>query len=408
MNGSKIKTFIFASIITFFTISLIIYPQAALEASLRGLKMWWEVVFPSLLPFFIVSELLIGFGVVAFIGVLFEPLMRPIFKVPGVGGFVLAMGMASGYPSGAKLTARLRQEKQISAIEAERLVSFTNSSNPLFIFGAIAVGFFHNPKIGILLALAHYLGNITVGVIMRFHEYSHPVDENKNNSSKKLTIRHAFDALHETRVKNSKPLGKMLGDAVSSSVQTLLMIGGFIIIFSVLNNILALVQITDIIATFVTIFLVLLSFSTDLSIPLISGFFEITLGAKLTSEVTTASLKEQVILTSFFLAFCGLSVHAQVASILAETDIRFKPFFFARIIHAFIAGIYAYLLWSPLNEKLGGFEEEGDSPVFAPLKDLTWIEKVYETITIYGPFITLLFLWIYTWILYRNWRPNMK
>ena len=34
--------------------------------------MWWEVVFPSLLPFFILSELLIGFGVVKFVGLLLE------------------------------------------------------------------------------------------------------------------------------------------------------------------------------------------------------------------------------------------------------------------------------------------------------------------------------------------------
>ena len=83
--------------------------------------MWWEIVFPSLLPFFIVSEMLIGFGVVRFIGVMLEPLMRPLFRVPGVGGFVWAMGMASGFPAGAKLTARLRQEEQISKLKQNDL-----------------------------------------------------------------------------------------------------------------------------------------------------------------------------------------------------------------------------------------------------------------------------------------------
>lgn len=126
----------------FLTATVITHPQASLQASKNGLAMWWEVVFPSLLPFFILSELLISFGIVRFVGVLLEPFMRPIFRVPGVGGFVLAMGMASGFPSGAKLTTRLRQERQLTRIEAERLVSFTNSSNPLFIFGAVAVGFF--------------------------------------------------------------------------------------------------------------------------------------------------------------------------------------------------------------------------------------------------------------------------
>ena len=72
-------------------------PQAALLASIRGLNIWWEVVFPSLLPFFIIAELLISIGVVKFIGVILEPLMRPLFRVPGIGGFVWAMGMASGF-----------------------------------------------------------------------------------------------------------------------------------------------------------------------------------------------------------------------------------------------------------------------------------------------------------------------
>ncbi|MGE0995101.1 sporulation integral membrane protein YlbJ, partial [Bacillus sp. GMa5/2] len=65
----------------FLTFSLVLHPQAALQASIRGLNIWWEVVFPSLLPFFIIAELLISIGVVKFIGVILEPLMRPLFRV---------------------------------------------------------------------------------------------------------------------------------------------------------------------------------------------------------------------------------------------------------------------------------------------------------------------------------------
>ncbi|WP_096154749.1 MULTISPECIES: sporulation integral membrane protein YlbJ [Bacillus] len=406
MDLSKLRTIIFAFIITFLTVSLILFPKVALEASIRGLKMWWEVVFPSLLPFFIISELLIAFGVVAFIGVLFEPLMRPIFRVPGVGGFVLAMGMASGYPSGAKLTARLRQEKQITKIEAERLVSFTNSSNPLFIFGAISIGFFHNPKIGIILAMAHYLGNILVGVAMRFHggkEKESLQQEGKSSKQVKSSLKEAFRQLHRTRIKNNKPFGKLLGDAVSSSVQTLLMIGGFIILFSVLNNILTLVNVTALIAGLVSVLLSIFHLSKDFSLPLISGIFEITLGAKLTSEVTGVGLKEQVIVTSFFLAFCGFSVQAQVASILAETDIRFTPFFLARILHAFFAATLAYILWEPLNKKLSGFHDSSvDVPVFSPFIEKGFIEKTMDTLATIGPPLTLLFLTIYILITFTD------
>ena len=146
MLRSKLKTIIFALSATSLALSIIAFPQESVSASIRGLDTWLEIVFPSLLPFFIVSELLIGFGVVKFIGILLEPLMRPLFRVPGVGGFAWAMGMASGNPAGAKISSRLRQEGQVTKTEAERLVAFTNSSNPLFIFGAVSSWIFFQCK----------------------------------------------------------------------------------------------------------------------------------------------------------------------------------------------------------------------------------------------------------------------
>ena len=399
MKSSKLKTIILAISATLLAIGLISFPQASFQASLRGLNMWLEIVFPSLLPFFIVSEMLIGFGVVKFIGVLLEPLMRPLFRVPGVGGFVWAMGMASGYPAGAKLTARLRQEQQLTAIEAERLVSFTNSSNPLFIFGAISVGFFNNPNLGIIFALSHYLGNICVGIIMRFHGKN--VKVTKRESQTQSTLREAFRALHRTRINDRRPLGKLLGDAVTSSIQTLLMIGGFIILFSVFNKLLALVNITDVAAKGFSYFLTLFQLPTQLSIPLISGLFEITLGGQMTSQVAQANLLQQVIITSFILAFSGFSVQAQVASILADTDIRFKPFFVARLFHGFFAAFFSYLLWEPLYLNLQTSDQQNtDIPVFNYVKTTsTWLNDSWQFLLKYGAIFTIISLTLYVLIL---------
>ncbi|WP_369404742.1 nucleoside recognition domain-containing protein [Piscibacillus salipiscarius] len=160
---NKIRTIFYSMSTIFLAFAVITFPDESLEASIRGLNLWFEIVFPSLLPFFIIAELLLAFGVVKVIGMVLEPLMRPLFNIPGSGGVVLGMGLASGYPSGAKITARLRQEDVLTKTEAERLVSFTNASNPLFIFGAISIGFFHDPKTGLLLAASHYVGAILVG-----------------------------------------------------------------------------------------------------------------------------------------------------------------------------------------------------------------------------------------------------
>lgn len=397
MFRSKLKTLFLAFSGTILAASLIFYPEESLQASIRGLNMWWEIVFPSLLPFFIVSELLIGFGVVKFIGVLLEPLMRPLFRVPGVGGFVWAMGLASGYPAGAKFTARLRQEGQLTRIEAERLVSFTNSSNPLFIFGAISVGFFNNEQLGILLALSHYLGNLSVGLIMRF--YGKKEQHEEIIIKRKIPIKSALKELHRTRIKDNRPIGKLLGDAVMSSIQTLLMIGGFIILFSVINKLLYHLHITSLLAEVVELILSIFHLPDLLSIPLISGLFEITLGSQMTSQTdAAATLLQQAIITSFILAFSGFSVQAQVASILAQTDIRFHPFFFARLLHGCFAGIYAFLLWKPVYLRISQFEQPSHAiPVF--WQNSSWITSCFRFISEFGPLFTIVLLMIYTFLL---------
>ncbi|MYL33027.1 sporulation integral membrane protein YlbJ [Pontibacillus yanchengensis] len=399
MMKSQIKSIVLACMALFIASALIRYPDQSFEASIRGLNMWWEIVFPSLLPFFITAELLIGFGVVRFIGLLCEPIMRPIFKVPGVGSFVWAMGMASGYPSGAKLTARLRQERQLSQIEAERLVSFTNASNPLFIFGAISVGFFHNPTLGVLLAVSHYVGNALVGICMRF--YGKSATETLERYRPTFSIRRALQSLHETRINDGRPFGKLFGDAVLTSIQTLLMIGGFIIIFSVFNKLLFLVGITPILASFLSIFFNMLSFPSELSIPFISGLFEITLGSQLTSQAERTTLLQQVICVSFILAFNGFSVQAQVASILSETDIRFAPYFFARLLHGVFAAILAFLLFKPLYVDRQAFEHH-EAPVFLPKDTPSFWYDCFLWLTHYGPLITFLSLGLGVLILFRR------
>ncbi|MEK3887081.1 sporulation integral membrane protein YlbJ [Bacillus sp. FSL K6-3431] len=404
MKLSIIKTFFLALVVTIMAFSMILLPKESFEASIRGLNMWWEIVFPSLFPFFVISELLIGFGVVRFLGVLLEPFMRPLFRVPGVGGFAWAMGMATGFPAGAKLTSHLRMEGHLTRIEAERLVSFTNSSSPLFIFGAVSIGFFQNPRLGFLLAFAHYLGNFFVGITMRYYGSSKTKKGIKRASSRTLFVQ-ALAALHHTRIKNNKPLGKLLGDAVISSIHTLLMIGGFIILFSVINKILFHLHITSILAKLMGFVLGFFQLPAELSTSLIAGLFEITLGSQMSSEVHAASMMAQVIVVSFILGFSGFSVQAQVASIIAQTDIRFKPFFFARILHGLLAGFFAFVLWKLIPKTFYLVTEDQAVPAIVFLHD-TWWANIFHFFAKSGPLITIFSLLIYIFIYFSKTKKT--
>lgn len=398
MLNQKFKTFILAVMTLFFTFSLISFPDQTLEASIRGLNMWWEVVFPSLLPFFITAELLLAFGIVRFVGVLFEPIMRPLFNVPGVGSFAWLMGMASGYPTGAKITVRLREDKQISRIEAERLVSFTNASSPLFIFGAVSVGFFHDAKLGILLAVSHYLGNTLVGICMRFHGRSQTksVSHQKNQA---FSFTRAFNEMHQMRVSDQRPFGQILGDAVINSIKTLVMVGGFIILFSVIIKLLYLTHITTFIARLFEYLLYLINFPIELAVPLLSGFFEITTGIQLISQVNVDSMLATIIVASFILGFNGFSVQAQVGSILAKTDIRFFPYFISRLLHGLFASSLTMLLYQPLYINRQAFKFK-DIPVTGTADSVSTTLLVH--LSYYGPIVTIITLGIGALILYKR------
>jgi len=398
----KSKTIILAGLTAFFAFSLLFFTDQAFEASIRGLNIWWEVVFPSLLPFFITAELLIAFGVVRFVGVLFEPIMRPLFNVPGAGSFGWIMGMASGYPTGAKIAARLREDDQLTQAEAERLVSFTNSSSPLFIIGAVSIGFFHDAQLGILLAAAHYSGNALVGFCMRFYKKN---DRKKDQrigeiANSKMSIVRAFREMHRTRIRDKRPLGEVLGDAVINSIQTLVMIGGFIILFSVITKLFHLVGISPIIAGMLQHIMALISLPAELASPFFSGLFEISIGAQMISQISTDTLLQKALIVSFILGFNGFSVQAQVASILAKTDISFAPYFFARFLHGLFASILTVFLYFPLylNKQTFGCD---DIPVLQETNASIWLD-ILNNLSQIGPAVTILTLGAGVIIIYKR------
>jgi sporulation integral membrane protein YlbJ len=275
--------------------------------------------------------------------------MRPIFNVPGVGAFALSMGLASGYPMDAVITSKFRKNQLCTAVEAERLLSFTNTADPLFMFGAVAVGMFGMPELGATIALAHYLSSFMVGVIFRYHGLSRDNHlDDSVNAAGNIVVR-AFRALYNARQEDKRSLGQLLGDAVKASMNTILLIGGFIILFSVLIRIVSVVGLTDILNGAFGYMLTMVGFNTSLAPALVSGLFEIDLGAMAASQAE-APIIEKVAVASAIVAWSGLSVHGQVASIVIESGIRMGPYIFGRLLHAILAAILTVLLMGPARE----------------------------------------------------------
>ncbi|MCG7385260.1 sporulation integral membrane protein YlbJ [Paenibacillus sp. ACRRY] len=355
---------------------MVLFPAETWHASVRGLSIWWDVLFPSLFPFLVLSELLLGFGIVHFLGTLLNPLMRPLFRVPGSGGFVFAVSCASGYPTGAKLTAQLWDQKLVTREEGERLVAFTTSSDPIFMIGAVSVGFFHNVAVAPVLVTSHYAAAFIVGMLMRFHgraaSSSSPSSTPSSSSEKQRRSRliQAIHAMHEARMADGRAFGELLRQAVSSSLRLIIIVGGLVVFFSVMMELLVQTGSLGLLYQMTEQLLAFMNLPPALSQGLVGGLFEVTLGAKEAGGAGTAiPLVYKAAAAAFVLSWGGLSVHAQIMSILSNTPMRYGPFLFARALHALIAPVLVLLLWVPMMGQSAwpAISENSSSPVAPPI-----------------------------------------
>lgn len=364
----KLKVLAGAALVCLLTLSLVIYPKEGVDAAVAGLKVFWEIVLPSLLPFFVLSEIMLGMGVVHFIGVLLEPLMRPLFNVPGVGAFALSMGLAAGYPMDAVITGKFRRSGLCTKTEGERLLSFTNTADPLFIFGAVAVGMFGRPDLGVILAMAHYIASFTVGIIFKYYKKEECSGVSNSAAAYKIGIMsRAIRALFKAHREDGRPIGRLMGDAVKESMATLLMIGGFIMLFSVVAKMLTVFGFFRMLTPIVAGILGLFNIDPHLIDAVFYGILEIDLGTMAASKAA-APVLDKVIIASWIIAWSGLCVHGQVASVIHDTDIRMGPYVAARLLHGVFAAFYTWFLMRTL------------APVFAPLGQHLTLSKSFNLI----------------------------
>lgn len=315
----NLKKSIISILCLVFIISLLLFSNSNIEAARNGLKLWAYSVIPSLFPFFIATELLYCTNLIPFLEKRCSKFMKTIFNLSGEATFPIIMGFISGYPTGAKIINELRIDKKISKTEGEHLLTFTNNSGPLFIIGTVGTSIFCNRKIGLLLLITHILGALSVGFIFKFWK----------PNRKSLFIKNKSYA--------PKPIiSTIFVNSVSKSVITILNIGGFIVLFSVIISILENLGIFNILSNFLSNF----GLSSNASIGLFSGLLELTNGLKNLSIIGIKNINEIIILSSFLLGFGGLSVAMQVYSCITNSDLSIKPYLIGKLLHGLLAALY--------------------------------------------------------------------
>ena len=326
------KKMIIPGIFVLFTIFLVIFSNSNFTAAKNGLKLWSSSVVPSLFPFFIATELLGYTNIIPLLGKLLNKIMRPLFNVSGEGSFALIMGIISGYPTGAKIVSNFRKNGICTRAEAERLLAFTNNSGPLFIIGSVGISMFGYSQIGVLLFITHVLASITVGFIFRFWKY---------NDNESIEISNKSEFCYKN-VKFSD-LGKILGTSISNATSTVLMIGGFVVLFSViisiLNNTYFIISMSNMIKPICGLF----GLSFDYCSSIISGLIELTNGLSFVTSINDGNISNNIVVCAFLLGFGSLSVLLQVFSVISDTDISILPYFIGKCLQAILSALYTYI-----------------------------------------------------------------
>ena len=299
--------------------AMLIFPQAVFSGAEEGLLLWFQIIFPTLFPFLVVTSLLLSSGGLNLITRLFGGLFRRIFRVTQNGAFAVLAGFLCGYPMGAKVTADLLRAEKISDREARYLLSFCNNTSPVFIINFIVWKTFGDERLMLPTLLILIGSPVLMSFIFRriYLKGRHPFPEPSAALKEKKT---RFDF-------------SVLDSCMMNSFEAIVKVGGYIILFSVLLSLLE-------------------ELSGQNSILMAAApALEVTNGILLlSSSVSDPGLRYAAVLS--LTSFGGLCSAAQTKCMLEGTGLSVIPYIIQKLTTAAAASLLSFIylaLFSPFH-----------------------------------------------------------
>lgn len=301
-------------------IMILLFPENSIMYAKSGMLLCYEVIIPSLFPFFVCSGLLIYSGFAKVLARISGPIMKPLFNVGGPGASALVLGIISGYPLGAVTACQLYESGYLSKTETERLLAFCNNSGPLFILGAVGSAIYSSREIGVALYISHILATLLVGFLFRFYA-----------KDKHTAPEYAVNQTDES-------FAQVFSKVLANSINSILTISGAVIFFGVISGIVtAHLPFGDAIKSAIT------------------GILELTSGTKAISQ-TALPITIKLTLSAFIVGFAGLCVHLQVAAIVAKYHLSLLPYILGKILHGLFSALFTFLYFYAFPPKISVFK----------------------------------------------------
>lgn len=292
-----------------FFIFLLSEPMVAAKGARMGLMLWANRLIPSLLPFMILTQLLMKSGYLDAI----TKKMHITYPY-----FVLFAGTLFGFPMGCKLTADLYDRGDLTKEEASLLFIISNQMSPAFVGGYILSETLHAPQLIPVGYLTFYTPALCYG-LLRLRILT------RKQTSAGKTIRETKKSASGLRMNFT-----VLDAGIMNSFETMLKLGCYVMLFSI---------ITSMCKYYLSAFPAFCTFAAGLlevtgAVSAIDGFFA---GTRLKYICMLASA-----------AFGGCSGIAQTASILRSgkrsASLSLAAYIKGRLLLAGITTVFAALV----------------------------------------------------------------
>ena len=280
---------------------MLMFPQETVRAAGDGLILWYTSLLPTLLPLSIFSNILITSGYFHYITKYLYAVVKPFYPISRSGVFPLFAGLLFGFPLGSKITADLVEKKELSKEEGDILICICNNLSPVFINSYVFRECLKRPDLLPFGFAILYLPPLIWGYfkLKKCADYKR-TDIKKPASRSQLNF-------------------KIIDAGIMNGFETLTKLGGYIMLFSILNA-----------------FIRMLPHSGKLAETICAGILEVTNGVHAVTAISSPALRFGLALG--FTAFGGICGLAQTASMIKDSGLSVSCYLKAKLIFALLGG----------------------------------------------------------------------
>ena len=223
---TKIKNIILLYILIFLEILLLTKSKIVITSVINSSSMFILKIFPSLLPTMIIGNLLVKNNIHQIIPKFIKKIFYKLFRFNDIMTSIFIISMFTGTPSNAIYINEYLNKKLISLKQAQTLLLTTHFINLLFVIAAVGGGVFNSVKIGFILLILLWTNNIIKAFIC------------KKNLDNDINDNHLSN--------NNETFICTLTNSVKTSINSLLLIFGIVVMFNILVSLLKNIFKTDI------------------------------------------------------------------------------------------------------------------------------------------------------------------